>query len=176
MTSKEQKIVEDNLNLVRYVINKIYCGNEDYFDLGVIGLIKGVKSFKEEKGYHLSTYLVACIRNEIAYAHRADKNPRDTLSIDYENNDVQFVNIVSNDELIEDSLVKKEELHVLKKALHQLNKLERHVIINYYGLFNHDKMKLKEIAYKLGVNPNFISKVHIKALKKLKIYMEEGKL
>ena len=65
LTNEQQKIVEDNLALVHYVVNKQYNGDEDYASIGALGLIKGVATFDESKGYCRSTYLIKCIRNEI---------------------------------------------------------------------------------------------------------------
>ena len=63
----EEELILKNQNLIYAVLKKLnlYNQRDEYFDLGMIGLIKGVKTYDENKGYKLSTYLSICIRNEI---------------------------------------------------------------------------------------------------------------
>ena len=61
-------LIEKNLRLVAHVCKKYANTNVDQDDLlsiGTIGLIKGINSFKPEKGARLSTYVSRCIDNEI---------------------------------------------------------------------------------------------------------------
>ena len=59
------KLVEHNLRLVAHITKK-YTGsadNDDLISIGTIGLIKGVSTFKSEKGSRLATYAARCIEN-----------------------------------------------------------------------------------------------------------------
>lgn len=61
-------LIERNLRLVVHVCKKYSNANIDQDDLlsiGTIGLIKGINSFKEEKGSKLSTYVSRCIDKAI---------------------------------------------------------------------------------------------------------------
>ena len=56
-------LVEHNLRLVAHIIKKYYQ-NEDIDDLisiGTIGLIKGINTYKPDKGVRLATYASRCI-------------------------------------------------------------------------------------------------------------------
>lgn len=69
-------LIERNLRLVAHVCKKYANSNVDQDDLisiGTIGLIKGINSFKPEKGARLSTYVSRCIDNEILMHFRATK-------------------------------------------------------------------------------------------------------
>ena len=69
-------LIERNLRLVAHVCKKYSKSNVDQDDLisiGTIGLIKGINSFKSEKGARLSTYVSRCIDNEILMHFRATK-------------------------------------------------------------------------------------------------------
>ena len=69
-------LIERNLRLVVHVCKKYSNTNIDQDDLlsiGTIGLIKGVNSFKVEKGSKLSTYVSRCIDNEILMYLRSTK-------------------------------------------------------------------------------------------------------
>jgi RNA polymerase sporulation-specific sigma factor len=61
-------LVERNLRLVAHVAKKFSMNSnesDDLISIGTIGLIKGVKSFKSEKGTRLATYAARCIENAI---------------------------------------------------------------------------------------------------------------
>ena len=60
-----EKEIFENENLIYFVLKQKNLSPEEFYDLGMIGLIKGIKSFDPSKGYARSTYLVACIKNEI---------------------------------------------------------------------------------------------------------------
>lgn len=59
-------LVEHNLRLVAHIIKKYFTQSEDVEDLisiGTIGLIKGINTYKPEKGVRLATYASRCIEN-----------------------------------------------------------------------------------------------------------------
>lgn len=61
-------LIEHNLRLVAHIIKKYYTQSKDQEDLisiGTIGLIKGVSSYKSDKGVRLATYAARCIENAI---------------------------------------------------------------------------------------------------------------
>ena len=61
-------LVEHNLRLVAHIIKKYFTQSEDIEDLisiGTIGLIKGINTYKPEKGVRLATYASRCIENTI---------------------------------------------------------------------------------------------------------------
>lgn len=73
----ENTIIKDNLNLIRTVINKHYPkykGDEDIFQIGMIGLWKAIKLFDESKGTKFSTFAYTAIRNEIGNELRKSKS------------------------------------------------------------------------------------------------------
>ena len=61
-------LVEHNLRLVAHIAKKYYTQSEEQDDLisiGTIGLIKGISTFKPEKGARLATYAARCVENAI---------------------------------------------------------------------------------------------------------------
>lgn len=61
-------LVERNLRLVAHIIKKYYTQaeeQEDLISIGTIGLIKGISTFKPEKGARLATYAARCVENAI---------------------------------------------------------------------------------------------------------------
>lgn len=65
------RLVEHNLRLVAHIVKKFEgCGedSEDLISIGTVGLIKGVETFKSDKGTRLATYAARCIENEVRIA------------------------------------------------------------------------------------------------------------
>ena len=61
-------LVEHNLRLVAHIIKKYFTQTEEIDDLisiGPIGLIKGINTYKTDKGVRLATYASRCIENAI---------------------------------------------------------------------------------------------------------------
>ena len=61
-------LIERNLRLVAHIMKKYYsqsADQEDLISIGTIGLIKGISTFKPEKGARLATYAARCVENAI---------------------------------------------------------------------------------------------------------------
>ena len=64
--SARDKLIEHNLRLVAHVVKKYYTDKveqDDLISIGTIGLIKGISTFKPNKGIKLATYAARCIEN-----------------------------------------------------------------------------------------------------------------
>ena len=62
------ELVEHNLRLVAHIVKKYYAisgEQDDLISIGTIGLIKGVSSYRPEKGTRLATYAAKCVENAI---------------------------------------------------------------------------------------------------------------
>ena len=62
------RLIEHNLRLVAHIMKKYYTqtrDQEDLISIGTIGLIKGISSYKPDKGVRLATYAARCIENAI---------------------------------------------------------------------------------------------------------------
>ena len=79
------KLVEENLKLVYFVINKNYPTfkkDEDVIQAGMVGLCKAAKSFDESKS-KFSTYASRCILVEIAKEFCSRQDHSNLLSLDF---------------------------------------------------------------------------------------------
>lgn len=71
-------LIEHNLRLVAHIIKKYYTQAEDADDLisiGTIGLIKGINTYRPDKGVRLATYASKCTENAIL-THRNNRQLR----------------------------------------------------------------------------------------------------
>ena len=59
-------LIERNLRLVAHITKKYFSqtgDQEDLISIGTIGLIKGISTFRSDKGVRLATYCARCIEN-----------------------------------------------------------------------------------------------------------------
>lgn len=81
LTDFQRTLVEDNLGLISYAMNKLpiylFDSREDAFQIGTIGLMKAARSFDPSRNILFSTYAIPCIVNELRMAlrHINSSNP-----------------------------------------------------------------------------------------------------
>lgn len=106
--SERDKLIEDNMNLVYFTVNKYYptyIRDEDMIQCGMIGLCNAADNYDEEKGA-FSTYAVLCIRSEIVkeFRSRQRQTKLDPISLDTpikvvgENLPISYMDTVIGDE------------------------------------------------------------------------------
>ena len=103
----KSKLIEHNLRLVVFLAKKYENTGvdlEDLVSIGIIGLIKGINTYKSDKNIKLATYASRCIDNEILMFLRKNKKRRsevsfeDSLSFDSEGNELHLEDILGTDE------------------------------------------------------------------------------
>ncbi len=170
------KLIEHNLRLVAHVVRKYETSGEDMEDLisiGTIGLIKAIKTYKDDKGVRLATYASRCVENEVLMHLRSTKKIKQEVSVydpigyDKEGNEIALIDILTSDNEIIEIIEAKLQEEKIRENMGILTKRERQVIEMRYGLFNGLKETQKEIAKKLGISRSYVSRIEKKALKKL---------
>lgn len=170
------KLIEHNLRLVAHVVRKYESSGEDMEDLisiGTIGLIKAIRTFKNERGVRLATYAARCIENEVLMHLRNIKKMRqevymyDPIGYDKEGNEISLIDILTTDNEIVDIVEMKMQDEKIRSKMDHLSRRERQVIEMRYGLFNGLKETQREIARKLGISRSYVSRIEKRALKKL---------
>lgn len=177
-------LIERNLRLVAHVCKKYSNSNVDQDDLisiGSIGLIKGINSFKPEKGARLSTYVSRCIDNEILMHFRTTKKLNaevfldEPIGKDKDDNVITLQEILENDERsVEDSVDLKIKIKLLYEKMKSILKdRERTILELRFGL-NGTKAKTQiEIAKELGISRSYVSRIETKAIYKLSKEIKE---
>ena len=122
-------LIERNLRLVAHIVKKYYSSNvenDELISIGTIGLIKGINSYKPDKGVRLSTYVSRCIDNEILMYFRAKKKSALDVSFDEpieqdgEGNPLTLMDIVATDDTIVDELcLRKDDPYIALRAQRQ---------------------------------------------------------
>ena len=171
-------LIERNLRLVVHVCKKYSntkIDQDDLLSIGTIGLIKGVNSFKPEKGSKLSTYVSRCIDNEILMYFRATKKLNaevfleEPIGKDKDDNVVTLQEVLENDERsVEDSVDLKMKVKLLYEKMKSILKdRERTILELRFGLDGHKPKTQIEIAHEMGISRSYVSRIETKAIGKL---------
>jgi len=166
-------LIEHNLRLVAHIAKKFTDNQqelEDYISIGTIGLIKAIDSFKENKGYKISTYASRCIENEILMHIRSTKKIKQEVSMnqvigtDKDGNDMELVNTIDLQE--KDAIDSIHDKTILSKVLNFLNKnlnsREKYIMNRRYGLDGKDSKTQQEVADELGISRSYVSRIETK--------------
>ena len=177
-------LIERNLRLVAHVVKKYATTNveqEDLISIGTIGLIKGINSFKMEKGSKLSTYVSRCIDNEILMHLRATKKLNSEVYLnepigkDKDDNVVTLQEVLENsDRTIEDEVDLKMKIKTLYKKIKEVLKDREKTIIELrFGLDGNKPKTQHEIAEMMGISRSYVSRIETKAISKLSDEMKD---
>lgn len=181
--SARDKLIEHNLRLVAYIVNKNYPDSneqDDLISIGTIGLIRAAETFDYSKGHHFSTYASKCIDNQIKMHFRKIKHQLTEVSIsdpidsDSEGNALTLADICSSDMNVEESVMLKINSEKLYRFIEEeLDDREREIIAKRYGIPDKDgrvckPLTQREIARELGISRSYISRIEKRALEKLR--------
>ena len=170
-------LIEHNLRLVAHIVKKYDTNKDDIDDLisiGTIGLIKGIDSYKTNKGIKLTTYVARCIENEKLMFYRGDKKNSKNISInesigfDKEGNEISLLDILKTpkpDYALD--IHKKDNIKLMKTYFKYLTKREKEILIKRYGLDDKDELTQKEIAKELGISRSYVSRIEKRAITKI---------
>ena len=161
-------LVEHNLRLVAHIIKKYFTQSEDIEDLisiGTIGLIKGINTYKPEKGVRLATYASRCNENEILMHFRANKKSAgdlslsDALDVDSEGNGLSVMDVVATEEDLADTLGSQELCGSLRSCIAEtLDAREAQIIQLRYGLDGKAPRTQRETAKLCGISRSYVSR------------------
>ena len=143
------KLIEHNLRLVAYIVNKNYpeavrgCQQDadDLISIGTIGLIRAAETFDYTKGRRFSTYASRCIDNQIKMHFRKIKRQQsevyinEPLETDSEGNTLTIADILASNVNIEEET----ELRINSQKLYryideELDEREKEIICKRYGI------------------------------------------
>ena len=161
----------ENLYIIHYVLKNTLFYNrenyEDYYQIGIIGLLNAVKNYNEDKNVKFSTYAYTCIKNEILKSILKESIKSISLQESIgEGITVEDV-IVDDSVNVHDTVFQNQLKNELYLAINSLDYIERIVISLYYGIGN-DIYKQNEISQILHIPQYQISRIKRRALKHLK--------
>ncbi len=181
-TQARNKLIEHNLRLVVHIAKKYYAASadaEDLISIGTVGLIKGVSSYRLEKGVRLATYASRCIENEILMHFRAmrksaqDVSLSDALEANGDGGGLSLMDTLSVPDDMLDELARHEQRLLLRRIVREeLDERERAVVTMRYGLDGGAPLPQRAVAETLGISRSYISRIEKRALDRLRRRLE----
>ncbi len=177
-------LIEHNLRLVAHIIKKYFsatCDQDDLISIGTVGLIKGISSYRPDRGVRLATYASRCVENEILMYFRSqrktagDVSLSDALDSDGEGGlSLQDI-LYEEDDILERLALKEDSRRLRQYVITELDRREREIVTLRYGLGGGSALPQREVAAKLGISRSYVSRLEKKALDKLRNRMEGGR-
>lgn len=176
-----EKLITDNMGLVRYIVKGIEAPKEEYDDLvseGTIGLIKAAQTYDENKEIKFSTYSARCIKNQILMYLRKENKHKNVQSLDdilNEDNDGKKL-VISDLIADERNYYQEREMNeTLENVLNWILNIEDSRIRTIL-LLESAGIQQKVIGEKLNISQSYISRIQGKMRKKLKKIMDGKKI
>ncbi|MBE6949280.1 MAG: sigma-70 family RNA polymerase sigma factor [Ruminococcaceae bacterium] len=158
-------LIERNLRLVAHIVKKYYtqtCDQDDLISIGTIGLIKGISSYRPDKGVRLATYASRCIENEVLMYFRSikktagDLSLSDSIDTDKEGNSLSLMDVICVEDDMFENVANSELSKQIKVHLNSLSPKEREIIIMRYGLDGKPPKPQREVAEICGISRSYV--------------------
>ena len=173
-----ERLIEHNLRLVVFLARKFESsgvGTEDLISIGTIGLIKGISTFRVDRGIKLATYCSRCIENEILMHIRKTAGQKTEISLDepintdWDGNELLLSDILGTEEdVVMRPMEEDVERQLLREALSRLPERERYIISLRFGLCGQQERTQKEVADCLGISQSYISRLEKRIMQRLR--------
>ena len=148
------KLIEDNLDLVHWVIHRYYptyAHDEDVFQNGCIGLVNAANAYDPGQGYTFSTLAVKCILNTIIKGFRTTKKEPSTISLE-----TTRIHLDNCDLTLEDFLVGDEDVDYFDPTqfFNKLTDQEKRLV--YLAMIGYKQV---DIAKREGMTKSNVSRI-----------------
>lgn len=180
MTEEQKQTVVNNLGLVFLTLKLMNIEiTEDVIQIGNIGLINGVKTFDESKGFKISSYLTTCIRYEIIKEYKLSqcnnrKANMNAVSIyDEVAENTMIIDTLNSNTNVEREVLFKMEMERIYDSINKLKPIYKEIIEYRHGLNNRKPLNLPEIAKIYGVSYQNINQKLNTIYKKLRDELNE---
>ncbi|MBR0354303.1 MAG: sigma-70 family RNA polymerase sigma factor [Oscillospiraceae bacterium] len=174
-------LIEHNLRLVSHILKKYYAQADDMEDLlsiGTIGLIKGVDSYRADRGVRLSSYCSRCVENEVLMYFRSRRKNQGDVSLSDalegdEDGGLSILDVLADEDDMAERIGDRELCAQLRGLIReQLEEREAQVIRLRYGLAGREALTQKQTAERIGVSRSYVSRIEKRALEKLRQALE----
>ena len=176
-------LVEHNLRLVSHILKKYYTQSEDNDDLisiGTIGLIKGINTYRADKGVRFATYVSRCIENEILMYFRTQKKSAgdislsEALDMEGDGNGLAIIEVIAREDDMIERIGSREQCRLLYESIERdLTEREAEIIKMRYGLGGRQSKTQRETAQAYGISRSYVSRIEKRALEKLRLALGE---
>ncbi len=155
--------------------NNATVSDEDLVSEGVFAIVRAIENFDFEIGITFRSYLKPCIRhvikNQLSRVKSYDMSLEATLDNNNEDDDFSLLRALDTGQNVENDYIEQVTGSDIEASLFILNELEKNIIILFYGLFNQQSFKTREIAEMLNTHQSTVSKNLIMARIKLRSFL-----
>jgi len=174
---EQRELVEQNIKLVHYVINKYFSVKnnnlgleyDDLFQVGCMGLMKAAEKFNKDKGYKFNTFADTVIKNTIIDYLRSSKRQYVAPV------EKQLLEQIAQDDNILNCLDKKELLALLESVKENYTGDKRKGIeVIEFLILGYDAKKVSEIYNTTTKNIHrwrYVAKKELLNNEKIKLYL-----
>lgn len=171
-SKKQKELVLNNQKLVYHLVNKMqgidYHEKEEFYSVGMVGLIKAAITFDESKNIKFTTYASKCIINEINMQFRRNKGHSKDISIETcisQETEITLAEVIPDPkrkftELIEEKEVFIQFIHFILNSLKPRDRL--------IMLYQISDMNQRKIAKELNTSQSYVSRLIKKLGKEVK--------
>lgn len=168
-------LIEHNIRLVMFYVFDYYSNSgyelEDLIQVGTIGLMNAIDTYKIDKNIKFSTYACKCISNEINMYFRKNKKRMKIISLNEivmekdNGTDIEIIDSIVDEKvnIVENHLSKELQEEILYEVENLIGR-DKEIIKLYYGFYNDRCYSQKEIAKIYDVTPQYICYVLAKQL------------
>ena len=188
LTAEEKDFyAEENDALVFYVVKMFQNSGVAYDELvsiAMVGYAKALNAYDTERQVKFSTYAINCIKNEILFFLRKEKNHMKNtfsmntiLSTDKNGNNLSLEETVGNTDnnemTLEQDVMLSGDIALLRKAIDFLTDKEKYIITYRFGLDQGIVKTQREIADTIGMSQANVSKIEKNILDKIKKILKD---
>ncbi|HIS51237.1 MAG TPA: sigma-70 family RNA polymerase sigma factor [Candidatus Onthomonas avicola] len=148
--------------------------------IGTIGLIKGINTYQPGRKIKLATYAARCIENEILMYLRKTRRTAgevslsDALESDDSANALSLMDVIRVEDNILDNLESRDACLRVRRCVETvLDRRERDIVTQRYGLGGQTPRTQREIAAEWGISRSYVSRLEKRALQKLQQALEQ---
>jgi RNA polymerase sigma factor for flagellar operon FliA len=173
----EQSLIRQYRGLVLFYVGEIsarlppWVDRDDLTSAGMIGLLQALRSFDPDRGVNFVTFARLRIRGAVYYELRR-AHPMGRAAMRHggtvERRPGEELDSV-NDHPVDAGLLERERRAHLHEAVDALPARLRYVITSRYF----DERSVKDLAAEFGVSEPMVSKLHAKALSRLRNSLED---
>lgn len=154
---------------------------QDYIDAGTDGIIRGIRKYNPDSNAKESTFIYACICNELRRQITFNKRLKNTKNLSYniETEDgTELYEFLPSDYDLEEEVYKNIQSERVIEIINTLNPREQYIVKSKFGIDNHKEKTIQEVANEYGLSHQRVHVIYNNAIakiyKKLKrVYYED---
>lgn len=177
---EKEKIVLENEKIINGVLKEKHLTfmRDELYDICMIGFVNGMNNYDETKGTKLKTYIVDCIKTEIAkYFYVQNMQKRQGKVISYNvivdgHSETEMIELIADDYDLEKDILLREDNMQLYMAIQTLPKKKREILCYAYGAFGFSKKTNEQIGKKYNISKSQVEKIKIESKSRLRMILK----